>query len=328
MPNCALKPTTNAASSSYEGDSGSDADTTQMIDDQRPENEPDTPSPDHQQPIEINSPQRPSSTGPVNGHVETAFQVVSATRSRTAVGLTASSAGTNPYRNARRRTYFGGRSALLLQLLPSNKGRRRVGIMTTQSTARAPLPGNRVVVHQEPMSGLEPNVTPLLSSSVSAPAVGPDAQAASQPCTRPSVARGAANRGSRQLFVSGSADIEAAAIVLRNRLRKKIRVATVSRTNVTLSCPFEEWFSRHQVEEVARTTYRLLIELHPCCSRRHAAEPAVPAQSLVEQLLCATPGWPLTLPRQSFVEHRTSGRTPVTDGATPRRARRSPSCGS
>ena len=66
--NCALKPATSATSSSYEGDDCSDADTTQMIDDQRPEIEPDTPSPDHQQPIEINSPRRPSSTGPVNGH--------------------------------------------------------------------------------------------------------------------------------------------------------------------------------------------------------------------------------------------------------------------
>ena len=37
-------PTTSAASSSYEGWDGSGADTTQMIDDLRPNNEPDTPS--------------------------------------------------------------------------------------------------------------------------------------------------------------------------------------------------------------------------------------------------------------------------------------------
>lgn len=42
---CEAKPTTSAASSSYEGDRCSGPDTTQMIDDQRPEIETDTPSP-------------------------------------------------------------------------------------------------------------------------------------------------------------------------------------------------------------------------------------------------------------------------------------------
>jgi hypothetical protein len=44
-PSCDVKPPISAASSSYEGDGCSGADTTQMIDDQTPENEPDTPSP-------------------------------------------------------------------------------------------------------------------------------------------------------------------------------------------------------------------------------------------------------------------------------------------
>jgi hypothetical protein len=42
---CEAKPTTNPANSSYEGNGGSGVDTTQMIDDQTPEIEPDTPSP-------------------------------------------------------------------------------------------------------------------------------------------------------------------------------------------------------------------------------------------------------------------------------------------
>jgi hypothetical protein len=41
----AANPTTSAASSSYEDSGSSGADTTQMIDDHRPHNEPDTPSP-------------------------------------------------------------------------------------------------------------------------------------------------------------------------------------------------------------------------------------------------------------------------------------------
>jgi hypothetical protein len=41
----ATSPTISAASSSYDGCGGSGADTTQMIDDQRPHSEPDTPSP-------------------------------------------------------------------------------------------------------------------------------------------------------------------------------------------------------------------------------------------------------------------------------------------
>jgi len=48
-------PTTSAASSSYEGSGGSGADTTQMIDDQRPCNEPDTPTPPTEHPTNINS---------------------------------------------------------------------------------------------------------------------------------------------------------------------------------------------------------------------------------------------------------------------------------
>jgi hypothetical protein len=95
--------------------------------------------------------------------------------SRTAVGLMASSAGHEAVQKYLGCTYFfGGRSALLLPSISyyrPRRGRETVGIMMTQSTPRAPLPGNRVVVHQEPMPGLEPNVTVQLSCSVLAPAV-------------------------------------------------------------------------------------------------------------------------------------------------------------
>jgi hypothetical protein len=64
----ATNPTTSTASSSYEGSGGSGADTTQMIDDQRPHNEPDTPSPITNTPPSSTRWRRPSSTGPVNGH--------------------------------------------------------------------------------------------------------------------------------------------------------------------------------------------------------------------------------------------------------------------
>jgi hypothetical protein len=67
----ATNPTTSAASSSYEGSDGSGADTTQMIDDHRPNNEPDTPSPITNTPLRSTRSRQPSSTGPVNGHPRT-----------------------------------------------------------------------------------------------------------------------------------------------------------------------------------------------------------------------------------------------------------------
>jgi hypothetical protein len=51
----ATNPTTSAASSSYDGWGGLGADTTQMIDDHRPHNKPDTPPPITNEPIKVNS---------------------------------------------------------------------------------------------------------------------------------------------------------------------------------------------------------------------------------------------------------------------------------
>jgi len=64
----------------------------------------------------------------------------------------------------------------------------------------------------------------------------------------------------RQLFLSGSADTEDAAILLRDGLRRQVQEATAARTNVTLGYLLDEWLSSHQVEETTRATYRLLID--------------------------------------------------------------------
>ncbi|MGH3572900.1 MAG: tyrosine-type recombinase/integrase [Pseudonocardiaceae bacterium] len=64
----------------------------------------------------------------------------------------------------------------------------------------------------------------------------------------------------RQLFHSGSADTEDAAIVLRDRLRQRVQDATAARTNVTLGYLLDEWLSGHQVEDTTRATYLLLID--------------------------------------------------------------------
>ncbi|MGH3511322.1 MAG: tyrosine-type recombinase/integrase [Pseudonocardiaceae bacterium] len=64
----------------------------------------------------------------------------------------------------------------------------------------------------------------------------------------------------RQLFHSGSADTEDAAIVLRDRLRQRVQDATAARTNVTLGYLLDEWLAGHQIEDTTRATYRLLID--------------------------------------------------------------------
>ncbi|HEY3690779.1 MAG TPA: hypothetical protein VGL46_10790 [Pseudonocardiaceae bacterium] len=58
----------------------------------------------------------------------------------------------------------------------------------------------------------------------------------------------------RQLFHSGSADTEDAAIVFRDRLRQQVQDATAARTNVTLGYLLDEWLAGHQVEDTTRAT--------------------------------------------------------------------------
>lgn len=59
----------------------------------------------------------------------------------------------------------------------------------------------------------------------------------------------------RQLFLTGSADTEDAAIVMRDQLRAQVRDNTAARTNVTLSYLLDEWLAGHQVEETTRASY-------------------------------------------------------------------------
>ncbi|MGB6163007.1 MAG: hypothetical protein WCF33_07040 [Pseudonocardiaceae bacterium] len=59
----------------------------------------------------------------------------------------------------------------------------------------------------------------------------------------------------RQLFLTGSADTEDAATVLRDGLRAQVRDNTAVRTNVTLSYLLDEWLTGHQVEETTRASY-------------------------------------------------------------------------
>ncbi|MDQ3762123.1 MAG: N-terminal phage integrase SAM-like domain-containing protein [Actinomycetota bacterium] len=64
----------------------------------------------------------------------------------------------------------------------------------------------------------------------------------------------------RQLFLTGSADTQDAAIVLRDRLRQQVKDNTAAKTNVTLGYLLHEWSASHQVEETTRATYQLLID--------------------------------------------------------------------
>ena len=60
----------------------------------------------------------------------------------------------------------------------------------------------------------------------------------------------------RQLMVSGSADTDEAAIVIRDELRQQVRDNTAARRNVTLGYLLDEWLSGHQIEETTRDSYR------------------------------------------------------------------------
>ncbi len=75
----------------------------------------------------------------------------------------------------------------------------------------------------------------------------------------------------RQLMLSGSADAEDAAVLVRDRLRAQVRDNTAARTNVTLGYLLDEWLSGHQVEETTRASYRNPRELHQVGEERLVA---------------------------------------------------------
>lgn len=103
----------------------------------------------------------------------------------------------------------------------------------------------------------------------------------------------------RQLMLSGSADSEDAAIVVRDQLRQQVRDNTAARTNVTLDYLLDEWLSGHQVEETTRDSYRLLINgFYPPGTWRYSPDPAVQAGTApLRAALRAAPGLPSPLPR-------------------------------
>ncbi len=111
----------------------------------------------------------------------------------------------------------------------------------------------------------------------------------------------------RQFFLTGSADTEDAAIVLRDRLRQQVQDNTAAKTNVTLGYLLDEWLSGHHVEETTRASYRLLIDsfIGPALgdtpiSRLCRLGPRPFEQLYAELRICRRRchGW-------TFVEHRT-----------------------
>jgi integrase len=71
----------------------------------------------------------------------------------------------------------------------------------------------------------------------------------------------------RQLTLSGSADTEDAAIVIRDQLRQQVRDNTAARTNVTLGYLLDEWLSGHQVEDDPGQLPAADQRLHPPYAR-------------------------------------------------------------
>ena len=113
----------------------------------------------------------------------------------------------------------------------------------------------------------------------------------------------------RQLMLSGSADTEEAAIVIRDQLRQQMRDNTAARTNVTLGYLVDEWLSGHQVEGTTRDSYRLLI--NGFSVRRSALLPWPSCASRDCAALRAAAGLPSPLPRPYFY------RAPHTPTARP-----------
>src|SRR5918997_4062168 len=103
----------------------------------------------------------------------------------------------------------------------------------------------------------------------------------------------------RQLFLTGSADIVDAAIVLRDRLRQQVQDNTAAKTNVTLGYLLDEWLSGHQVEETTRASYRLLIDgfIRPALGATPISRLCRVGSPPVRAALRGTADLPPTLPR-------------------------------
>ena len=111
----------------------------------------------------------------------------------------------------------------------------------------------------------------------------------------------------RQLVLSGSADTEDAAIVLRDRLRAQVRDNMAAKTNVTLGYLLEEWLAGHQVEETTRASYRLLIDgfIRPALGDTSLSRLCRVGPRPFEQLYAELRACRRRCQGREFVEHRT-----------------------
>jgi integrase len=111
----------------------------------------------------------------------------------------------------------------------------------------------------------------------------------------------------RQLMLSGSADTEDAAVLVRDRLRAQVWDNTAARTNVTLGYLLEEWLSGHQVEETTRISYRLLIDgfIHPALGATPLGQLCRQGPRPFEQLYAELRVCRRRCHGRAFVEHRT-----------------------
>jgi integrase len=111
----------------------------------------------------------------------------------------------------------------------------------------------------------------------------------------------------RQLMLSGSAETEDAAVLVRDRLRGQVRDNTAARTNVTLGYLLDEWLSGHQVEETTRDSYRLLINsfIRPALGATPLAQLCRQGPRPFEQLYAQVRVCRRRCHGQVFLEHRT-----------------------
>jgi hypothetical protein len=112
----------------------------------------------------------------------------------------------------------------------------------------------------------------------------------------------------RQLMLSGSADTEDSAIVIRDRLRQQVRDDTAARTNVTFSYLLDTWLPAHQIEEGTRASYQLLIErfIRPSLGDTSLSRLCRLGARPFEQLYAELRVCRRRCHGRAFVEHRTS----------------------
>jgi integrase len=111
----------------------------------------------------------------------------------------------------------------------------------------------------------------------------------------------------KQVMLTGSAEDEDAAIKLRDTFRRQVAEATSARTSVTLGYLLDEWLAGHQVEETARTSYRVAIEkfIKPAVGDTSLTRLAQLGARPFEQLYAELRVCRRRCKGRTFVEHRT-----------------------